>query len=138
MVIHDGFLNTYTLHKNGRKITLVSLPPHQITKPKAVEPLKDEGVLLSFLNPTLKAEQSAFKTLNEMILYRSSLDNQIETPPHSLAKQLSQEYAHVFPEDIPHGLAPKRTIQHCIDLIPRAVLSNKLAYRMNPKDTIDI
>jgi len=68
-VTHDGFLNTYALHKNDRKITFVPLPPHQIAKPKSIEPLKDGGVLLTCLEPTLKAEQSEFKTFEEMILY---------------------------------------------------------------------
>ena len=51
---------------------------------------------------------------------------------------LLQTFAHVFPNEIPTGLPPKRDIQHHIDLIPRAVLPNKLAYRMNPKDTEEI
>ena len=42
---------------------------HQITKPKSVEPLKDGGVLLSFLKPTLKAKQREFKALKELILH---------------------------------------------------------------------
>ena len=60
-VTHDGFQNTYSLHQNGRKITLVPVSPHQIAKPKTVEPLKDAGVLLTLLEPTLKAEQREFK-----------------------------------------------------------------------------
>ena len=67
-VTHDGFLNTYTLHKNGHKITLIPFPPHQIAKPKSVEPLKDGVVLHSFLEPTLKAEQGQFKALKELSL----------------------------------------------------------------------
>ena len=56
-VTHDGFPNTYSLHQNGWKITLVPLPPHQITKPTIVEPLKDGGVLVTLIEPTLKAEK---------------------------------------------------------------------------------
>jgi len=51
---------------------------------------------------------------------------------------LLQAYAHVFLDEIPSGLPPKRDIQHHIDLIPGAILPNKPAYRMNPKDTEDI
>jgi len=137
-VTYDGFLNTYILHNDGRKITLVPLPPHQITKPKSIEPLKDGGVLLSFLEPTLKAEQSEFKTFKEMILYTHTLEPQTKTSLHPLAKQLLQDFSYVSPEDIPHGLPPKRIIQHHIDLIPKAILPNNPAYRMNPNDTMEI
>jgi len=87
-VTYDGFLNTYTLHKNSRKTTLIPLPPHQITKSKSIEPLKDGGVLLSFLEPTLKVEQSEFNTFKEIILHTPTLGPQTETPLHPLTKQL--------------------------------------------------
>ena len=48
------------------------------------------------------------------------------------------EFTHVFPEEIPPGLPPKRSIQHHIDLIPGAILPNKPAYRMNPTETREI
>ena len=49
-VIHDGFINSYTPPKNGRKITLVPLHPHQIAKAKLLNHLRI-GVFYSlFLN----------------------------------------------------------------------------------------
>ena len=51
---------------------------------------------------------------------------------------LLRAFAHAFPDEIPAGLPPKRDIQHHIDLVPGAILPNKLAYRMNPKDTDEI
>jgi len=60
------------------------------------------------------------------------------SPKHPLAVALLQTFAHVFPDEIPAGLPPKRDIQHHIDLILGAVLPNKPAYRMNPKDTEEI
>ena len=61
-----------------------------------------------------------------------------ETPPHPLATQLIRTFSHIFPEELPSGLPPPRAIQHHIDLIPGAILPNKPAYRMNPKDTMEI
>ena len=51
---------------------------------------------------------------------------------------LLQLFAHVFPDEIPAGLPPKRYIQHHIDFVPGAVLPSKPAYRMNSKDTKEI
>jgi len=42
------------------------------------------------------------------------------------------------PMRFPHGLAPKRSIQHKTDLIPGATLPNKPAYRMNPQETQEV
>ena len=136
-VMHDGYQNTYTLLKDNRKITLAPLAPHQITKPKAKEDPKGGEMLLSLLEPTLLSSHYEYKTFKEMILYTPPQD-ETETPLHPLASQLLKEFAHVFPEEIPSGLPPQRSIQHHIDLIPGAVLPNKPAYRMNPKDTLEI
>ena len=137
-VMHDGFKNTYTLQKNGRKITLVPLAPQQNPKLKHMETPKEGELLLSLLEPTLKATHHEFKNHKELILHSPPQNPQSKTPLHPLATQLLQEYAHMFPDDIPSGLPPKRTIQHHIDLIPGSILPNKPAYRMNPKDTLEI
>ncbi|XP_022683199.1 uncharacterized protein LOC111257603, partial [Setaria italica] len=49
-----------------------------------------------------------------------------------------QEYADVFPKDLPPGLPPLRGIEHQIDLIPGAQLPNRAPYRTNPDETKEI
>jgi hypothetical protein len=49
-----------------------------------------------------------------------------------------QEYADVFPSEVPVGLPPLRGIEHQIDLIPGASLPNRAPYRTNPKETKEI
>jgi len=49
-----------------------------------------------------------------------------------------QEYADVFPSEIPAGLPPIRGIEHQIDLIPGASLPNHAPYRTNPEETKEI
>jgi len=49
-----------------------------------------------------------------------------------------QEYGDVFPEETPAGLPPLRGIEHQIDLISRATLPNRPAYRTNPEETKEI
>ena len=39
-----------------------------------------------------------------------------------------------MPEEIPHGFPPIRDKQYHIDLVPDAILPNKVAYKMSPKE----
>jgi len=59
-------------------------------------------------------------------------------PSHPIAKVILNQFSHLFPDEIPSGLSPKRDIQHHIDLIPRSILPNKPAYGTNPKETQEI
>src|SRR3989337_208761 len=48
---------------------------------------------------------------------------------------LLQEFAVVFPDELPPRLPPLRGIKHHINLIPGAPLPNKAPYRVNPEET---
>jgi len=84
----------------------------------------------------LNASQYEFKAFKEWIL---SIQEEPEhpLPTHPVAKTLVKNFCHMFPEEIPTGLRPKRDIQHHIDLIPGSIPPNKPAYRMNLKDTME-
>jgi len=56
-----------------------------------------------------------------------------ETIPPKV-QELLQEFDDVFPKEIPPGLPPLRGIKYQIDLVPRASLPNRPAYRNNPQD----
>ena len=49
-----------------------------------------------------------------------------------------QEFADVFPQDVPSGLPPIRGIEHHIDLISGASLPNYAPYSTNPEETKEI
>jgi hypothetical protein len=49
-----------------------------------------------------------------------------------------QEYADVFPSEVPAGLPPLRGIEHPIDLILGTSLPNRAPYRTNPEETKEI
>ena len=57
--------------------------------------------------------------------------------PPAITKLL-QDYADVFPTDVPVGLPPLRGIEHQIDLIPGASLPNRAPYRTNLDETKEI
>jgi hypothetical protein len=57
---------------------------------------------------------------------------------HPIVADILQEYADVFPSEVPAGLPPLRGIEHRIDLIPGASLPNRAPYRTNPKEIKEI
>jgi hypothetical protein len=57
-------------------------------------------------------------------------------PP--IVVDILQEYADVFPREVPVGLPPLQGIEHQIDLIPGASLLNRAPYRTNPEETKEI
>ena len=136
-VMHNGFLNTYSFSKDGKKITLTPLAPSELHKKKPQKNPNQSDLLLSLGEPVLKASQHEFKALKEWIL-QVQTEPETPLPSHPIAKVILSQFGHLFPNEIPTGLPPKRDIQHHIDLIPGAVLPNKLAYRANPKDTQEI
>jgi len=85
----------------------------------------------------LKASFHEFKAFKDWILL---LEDEAETTPsfHPLVVSLLKRFQHLFPEEMPSRLPPKRDIQHHINLILGAILTNKPAYRMNPKNTMEV
>ena len=79
-------------------------------------------------------------------IYRLCFDLQtnfvsLEEIPSSLppaVTNLLQEYADIFPKEVPPGLPPICEIEHQIDLIPEASMPNRAPYRTNPKETKEI
>jgi hypothetical protein len=65
---------------------------------------------------------------------RLSTNNLSSTWP-SIVFDALHEYEDVFPDEVSLGLPPKRGIEHQIDLVSSASLSNHVAYRTNPEET---
>jgi hypothetical protein len=55
-----------------------------------------------------------------------------------IVADILQEYADVFPSEVPAGLPPLQSIKHQIDLILSASLPNSAPYRTNPEETKEI
>ena len=54
------------------------------------------------------------------------------------AKHVLKEFEDVFPDEFPKELPPLRDIQHQIDLVPGAAPIAKAAYRMAPKELVEM
>ncbi|CAA7401494.1 unnamed protein product [Spirodela intermedia] len=59
-------------------------------------------------------------------------DNTTLTPPSPKVEGILSEYADVLLEELPRDLPPLRHIQHAIDLVPGASLSNLPHYHIEP------
>lgn len=105
VVIHDGRLNTYSFIFENAKIALHSAPPrHPSTG--------NNSSIMLLSRPEFECE---LRTAPYVILLLSieCEDSMQITPPRVAA--LIQEFADVFPKELPSGLPPLRDIQHHID-----------------------
>jgi len=84
--------------------------------------------------------ETSFRKFKAFTTWILLLDDKTKTTPllHPLAISLPKQFQFLFPEEIPSRLLPKRDIQHHIDIIPKAILLNKLAHRMDPEDTMEV
>jgi len=115
-LMHNGLLNTYSFTKEQKKISLAPLSPSKLHQDK----------LLTFSKPLIKASHHEFKAFEKWILNIQD-EPEFPLPSHPIAKGLVNQFCHLFPEEIPTGLQPKRDIQHHIDLVTSSVLPNKLS-----------
>jgi hypothetical protein len=156
--LHHGHLNHYSLMFKGQKIIIHPMTPEQIVKDdlaRAVKTAKEHEPSPSTsdkseikLNaPVLLATCADFDDIRDAHLpcyalvcssVLVSLDDapSLNIPPADA--NLLQEYADVFPKDLPLGLPLLRGIEHQIDLILGAQLPNRAPYRTNPNETKEI
>ncbi|XP_048231221.1 uncharacterized protein LOC125370265 [Ricinus communis] len=160
---HDGFLNRYSFVKDGRKVTLTPLSPKEVYDDQCKlerERREAENNKKEHENPRgeiqhkekTKAKGSFLARESEVrhafyssrmlfvVTYKDVYLNTIELDLSlpSVFANLLQEFADVFPEEMPSGLPPQRGIEHQIDFIPGASIPNRPAYRSNPEETKEL
>jgi hypothetical protein len=160
-VVHHGRANKYTLMHKGNKITLLPLMPNEIVQcdraiadtnkyeskiqhDQTTPPLSSNAIKLKsrtmlttrsdlFIPTTVDASYHAL--VCRQVLF--SLDDIITPLPRAIINLLL-EFKDIFPVEIPPELPHLRGIEHQIDLIPGAMLSNRAAYRTNLEETKEI
>ena len=93
--MHNGYLNTYSFTKDGKKITLTPLAPSQLHKKSPTKKPDCSDMSLTFSEPLLKASYHEFRAFKDWILI-SQEEPETSPPKHPLAVALLQTYAHVF------------------------------------------
>ena len=135
-VHHDGFRNSYSLVKDGKKIILMPLSPKQVYEDQlAMRPRREKSESVdSKQNSEGRARKVFFTKEGEikrefkrnefmlMLVYKESYLNlsDINESLPNIVSSLLQEFDDVFTEQIPDGLPPIRGIEHQIDFIPGA------------------
>jgi hypothetical protein len=132
-VIHDGRKNTYTLEKNGRNHILLSI------KDKEVKPQMSNIILLmsgkELLKEVKKKEDTQFIVVRKPRIVLTS--TRVDDLPKEI-QELLEDFADIVVDKLPCSLPPIKSISHHIDIIPRASLPNKPAYRLMPQENEEV
>jgi hypothetical protein len=132
-VVHDGRMNTYTLEKGRRTHRLLPI------KDKEVKPKVSNTILLmsgkELLTEMEKKEDPQFFVVRKPRIFLTStrVDDLLEE-----IQELLGEFDDIIVDKLPRSLPPMRSVSHHIDLIPGAILSNKVAYRVTPQENEEV
>ena len=86
------------------------------------------------IESALLAKEQLLVLMYKDIYFTNTLNSSLP----SAVKSLLQEFAEIFPEELPHGLPPLRGIEHQIDLLPSSSIPNRPAYRTSPEEAKEI
>ncbi|XP_015624451.1 uncharacterized protein [Oryza sativa Japonica Group] len=130
----------YFFVHNGKKLVLHPMSPKVILKDELARASKQK------LQEHTRSEHHI--VANELEKHKKKCTNSVQNNKNEIKlkgscfiatkSDLDEEYADVFPKEVPPGLPPIRGIEHQIDLIPGASLPNCVPYRTNPKETKEI
>jgi hypothetical protein len=118
--IYDGRKHTYIIRVGAQNIRINPLQ----------EELKESTTIFCVPREEFEKELESAEFYFALIACDSA-KTEAEMP--ELVQPLLAEFKYILPEELPNGLPPLRDIQHQIDLVPGANLSNNDHYRMTPQ-----
>ncbi|XP_051142151.1 uncharacterized protein LOC127259052 [Andrographis paniculata] len=165
LVLYNGYKNQIYFFKDGKKLSISSLPPEAVrrdaeylcrsmrdvvkqkgaaTTVSAKSSGGDDGKILLSLKEFNKEirqngnqdEGSYFYILLLKDILVIDFDSFAHLSPPFV--DLLKEFEDVFPDDIPPGLPPLRGIEHCVDFVLGASIPNRPTYRCNQKESEEI
>ena len=86
------------------------------------------------IESALLAKEQLLVLMYKDVYFTNTLNSSLP----SVVESLLQEFAEIFPEELPHGLPPLRGIEHQIDLLPGSSIPNRPAYRTSPEEAKEI
>jgi hypothetical protein len=123
---HQGKANVYIIFRDGRKIIFWPLQEVENSTHS-----KGKPVLLSIGSKFIEEVKEA---RDIVALVTEGTPSFISQEVPEIMRPMLDEFQDIMPEEMPEGLLPMRDIQHCIDLVPGASLSNLPHYRMSPNE----
>ncbi|XP_057523911.1 uncharacterized protein LOC130803728 [Amaranthus tricolor] len=151
MTLHDCYTNVYTLRHEGKLKDLMPLPPHRTLPPqklagndltlpsqKSIGTLLPQRPVSSVFLINRKVSIKEIRREGQAFLLFSKEVKQEDSKLDTRITNLLEQFADVFPTELPVGLPPIRGIEHQINLIPGAALPNKPAYRTSLEETKEL
>jgi hypothetical protein len=132
-LVHDGRKNTYTLEKNGRMHMLLLIKDKEIKTEVRSTILLMSGKEL--LKEVKRKEDTQFVVVRKPRILLTS--TRVDDLPEVI-QELLEEFADIVVDELPCSLPPIKSISHHIDIIPRASLPNKAAYRLASQENEEV
>ena len=133
---HDKFKNRFSFMKDKKLITLVPSTPKQVYEDEVlcdVVPMQAGHLLFGRPSQLNRKVQHDGFTNKYSFVHNQRTVTLIPLTPSQVYED--QEFEDVFPEEISKCLPPIQGIEHQIDFVHGATISNRLAYRSNPEET---
>ena len=123
-VFHNGYKNTYTFVKDGKKVKLLPMQLEILQKSSKIP--REAFITRSQVEEHLKrGEDMLFVVPKEK---QDEKEREAE-PIDPRVQQVLIEFNDLVSSEVPNSLPPMHSIQHQIDLILGAPLLNKAAYQ---------